>query len=198
MDGSFALRERNNSTRSPVMRPTPILTLLAVAAGFFFASGALALEQRSGMMHTGERAAYGEINLHSGEALIGTQVRGADGQELGRITDIMVNFQEGSVGYAEVTATDGQTYLVPVAAFRTTHDEQYVTLDADETRLTTAPRLQPGVAVGEFQRNLHEHYGLGYPWDDLPGEAPLRQEETPAPGLSYPGHRDVIPPGERR
>ncbi len=99
------------------MKSTPIFTFLAVVAGLIFASGAFALELRGGAMHSGDS-----------QALIGSEVRDADGRDLGRITDIRMN----GVHYAEVTAGTGQTYLVPIFAFRADREGRFVMLNAGE------------------------------------------------------------------
>lgn len=100
------------------MKGTPIFTFLAVIVGLIFASGALALEKRGGAMTGG-----------GSEALIGSEVRDADGNKLGHITEMRMN----GVAYAKVksSATD-QTYLVPAAALRGERDGRFVTVHTDD------------------------------------------------------------------
>lgn len=194
-------------------------TFTALAAALLFASGASAGEgmhkdmhhgttsgtssgyhssgQMSGQTDTLQTTTASTMNLHSADQFIGTSVRDNTGAEVGTVKDLMVSFEGERVSYAVVAGKDGSSYLVPLSAFSSTHQGNYVTLNTDRSTLAAAPQPQPGMTEQEYGRRLHEHFGLGYVWRDLPGDVPVRQDEVPGRNLTYPGNRPVIPsPGE--
>lgn len=193
-------------------------TFLALVAGLFFASGAIAGEGMHSDMHHGttsggmtsgqtsgqmsgqtgsmQMTTAGTMNLHSADQFIGTPVRDNTGAEIGTVKDLMVSFEGERVSYAVVEGKDGSNYLVPLSAFSSTHTGNFVTLNADRSTLAAAPQPQTGMTEEEYGRRLHEHFGLGYVWRDLPGDVPVRQEDVPGRNLTYPGNRPVIPSEE--
>jgi sporulation protein YlmC with PRC-barrel domain len=193
-------------------------TFMALVAGLVFASGAFAGEGKhmdmhhgttSGGMTSGQTSGHmtgttsdmhvttsGTMNLHSADQFIGTPVRDNTGAEVGTVKDLMVSFEGERVSYAVVEGKDGSSYLVPLSAFSSTHTGNFVTLNADRSTLAAAPQPQSGMTEQEYGRRLHEHFGLGYVWRDLPGDVPVRQDEVPGSNLTYPGNRPVIPSEE--
>lgn len=193
------------------MKPMRTAAVLALIAGAVFVSGVQAGQGMHGMSSgqsgtmpqsgtmSGQQTGTMQVvtvdtmNLHSADQFIGTPVRDNTGKEIGTVKDLMVNLQGERVSYAVVAGTDGKNYLVPLSAFSSTHEGNFVTLNADQSTLATAPQPQPGMTEQEYGRRLHRHFGLGYVWSDLPGDVPVRQEDVPGRNLTYPGPRPVIP-----
>lgn len=189
-------------------------TVLAAFAALLLASGAIAGEgkymsphhgmtsggmssgQTSGQMGDGAMTMAGSMNLHSADQFIGTSVRDNTGREVGTVKDLMINFQGERVSYAVVSGTDGKEYLVPLSAFTSSHEGNYVSLTTDHRTMTTSPQPQTGMTEQEYGKRLHEHFGLGYVWSDLPGDVPVHQEQLRGRNLTYPGNRPVIPSEE--
>lgn len=189
-------------------------TFMAFLAGLIFAAGATAGEGRHMDMHHGttsggmtsgqtsgqsgtmQAVTVDSMNLHSADQFIGTPVRDNTGREIGTVKDLMISFQGERVSYAVVSGTDGKEYLVPLSAFSSSHEGDFVSINTDQSTMATAPQPQPGMTEQEYGRRLHQHFGLGYAWRDLPGDVPVRQDELPGRNLTYPGNRPVIPSEE--
>lgn len=72
--------------------------------------------------------------------LIGADVRTRDAQKVGEVKDVVIDFESGRVAYIVVDANDvieGESshIAVPARAFRTTRDQDHVTLETDRNRL---------------------------------------------------------------
>ncbi|MBE0599633.1 MAG: PRC-barrel domain-containing protein [Desulfuromonadales bacterium] len=177
------------------MSKTALLTLSVFLFGLFSVGTATGGDLRTkgvtGSDHHG--MVHGQVGvLHSAEDFIGTEVRDSAGQEIGEVKDVKIDFQRG-IGYAEISSEEAlavdETFLVPLTALTATHEGEFVTLNVDRSRISAAPRMEPGMSSDEYGRNLHDHYGLSYPWSDLPGQEPIRPEDKPAENLTYPGPR---------
>jgi outer membrane protein OmpA-like peptidoglycan-associated protein len=122
----------------------------------------------------------GGMNLHSADQFIGMTVRDRQGQQIGEVTDVMINVEKGRAGFARVSG-DGKSYLVPLGALTSEPEGNYVTLNADRSRIETSPLPRQGMSEEQYGRELYEHYGLSYPFEDLPAEEPVREEAPTAP-----------------
>lgn len=186
------------------MTKAALMTLTVFLVGLFSAGSVIGGEMRSkGVTATGA-AVHGQTGvLHSAEQFVGTEVRDRAGQEIGEVKDVLIDFNRG-VGYAQISLEEEvageETLLVPLSALTASHEGEFVTLNADRSQLSAAPRMEPGMTSDEYGRNLHEHFGVSYPWSDLPGQEAIRPEDKPAENLTYPGPRgdgrfsEPIPP----
>jgi sporulation protein YlmC with PRC-barrel domain len=103
----------------------------------------------------------------SAGALTGARVRNADGEDLGKIEEILVDVASGRVAYALI-ASGGvmgigeKLYAVPWDAFTGAHDGE-VLIDADRSRLERAARFDPirwhDPADPAWIAHLDEFYG---------------------------------------
>lgn len=138
---------------------------------------------------------------HHAEELMGMNVENLQGENLGSVEDLVVDFETGEVPYLIISAGDivgigGTERAVPPQAFRFSPEEEVLTLDIDEQRWEDAPEFDRDQLeqFGQVDRGreTYEHYGQ----DWRPGEArqrgvfgePRRPDE---PGVQdEPAYRD--------
>lgn len=74
-------------------------------------------------------------------SLIGMQVRNQNDEKLGEIEDLVVDLQSGKVSYAVLDAggvLKDKLFAVPINAFSTSADHDYLILHADKSKMETA------------------------------------------------------------
>ncbi len=69
--------------------------------------------------------------------LIGTKVKNAQGESLGKVKDVVIDYSSGKVAYV-VMATSDKLHAVPLGAFQPSADGQHLTLNADKEKLVRA------------------------------------------------------------
>jgi hypothetical protein len=106
------------------------------------------------------------VNVLSTDQLIGVTVRDRQGQEIGKIKEVMINFEKGRAGFARVSSGDGKDHMVPLTALTSAPEWGFVTLNTDRSLIETSPMPQQGMTEEQYGRALYEHYGLSYPWED--------------------------------
>lgn len=120
-----------------------------------------------------------------------TTVVNDQGQELGKITDLIVDLGSSRVAYAILSAGGflgiGESqFPVPWEALKTGSDGKIV-LPIEKDHLEAAPRfshdLWPGVATRDWQAALYRYYGLEAPaWARSHAETAAAQPSQPAAG----------------
>jgi sporulation protein YlmC with PRC-barrel domain len=181
------------------MRRISLVMITTLSAALFLAAGVFGGEgkmmHKSTTMSSAEHSAV-EGGLHSASKFIGTEVRDASGNDIGEVKDVAFDFNRG-IGYAVIESDElgkaDQRFLVPLSALTSTHEGEFVTLTVDRSKLAAAPMQEPGMTDEAYGRQLYDFYGLSYPWSDLPGDVPIRQQDVPGSNLTYPGNRPVIP-----
>ncbi len=106
------------------------------------------------------------MNLLSTDQLIGTTVRDRQGQEIGEVRDVMINFEKGRAGFARISSRDGKDHMVPLTVLTPGPEGGFVTLNTDRSLIETSPLPRQGMTEEQYGRALYEHYGLSYPWED--------------------------------
>lgn len=115
------------------------------------------------------------MRMSRGSQLIGADVENTQGEDLGDITDIVVNRADGSVVYAVLSAGGflgiGEKYFaIPMEAFKSAaDDEDKLILDIDKERLTNAPGFDksywPDMADEKWGAQIHAYYGISPYWE---------------------------------
>lgn len=122
----------------------------------------------------------------SAGTLTGDDVVNSDGDKLGTLKDVMIDFDRGTVAYGVlsrggVAGIGEKLFAVPWALFDVDTDEKELTLDLDEERLEDSPGFDPDhwptFADEAWGRELHEHYGVHPYWGSS------RDEEASSSGL---------------
>ena len=155
-------------------------TLAIFVAGLFLAAGAFAAEEKIDQTIGSSLAAQPvQTELHSANQFIGTEVRDNSGDKIGEVKDLMFDFNHG-VGYAvvenEKLSQIDKNILVPLSAFQSNHQGEYVSLPMSKEALASYPKQGSDMSDEAYGRNLYEYHGLSYPWT----------EQTP-PGNIVPG-----------
>jgi sporulation protein YlmC with PRC-barrel domain len=114
------------------------------------------------------------MRMSRGSKLIGADVENTQGEDLGDITDIVINRADGSVVYAVLSAGGflgiGDKYFaIPMEAFKpAADDEDKLILDIDKQRLSNAPGFDknnwPDMANEEWGSQIYAYYGISPSW----------------------------------
>ena len=104
----------------------------------------------------------------SATSTIGTTVRNRQGETLGDIKDLVLDFSTGRVRYAVLDfggflGIGDKYFAVPLEAFRTDTESEKLVLDVDKARLENAPGFDktdwPTTANDTFDQSVYEFYG---------------------------------------
>jgi sporulation protein YlmC with PRC-barrel domain len=119
----------------------------------------------------------------SAGTLTGDDIVNADGDKLGTLKEVMIDFDRGTVVYGVlsrggVAGIGEKLFAVPWALFEVDTEEKHLVLNYDEERLDNSPGFDPDQwpTFGDeaWGLELHEHYGVDPYW------GPTRGDGTPA------------------
>lgn len=105
--------------------------------------------------------------------LAGDKVVNAEGEELGKITDIMLDVPSGKIAYAVlafggVLGIGDKLFAVPWQALTLDSENKDFILDVDKNRLESAPGFDkdhwPSMAQDEWAVQVHSYYGIEPYW----------------------------------
>ena len=105
----------------------------------------------------------------SATTLIGDDVRNRQGEDLGDVTDIVLDLRNGRVAYAVLDfggflGMGNKLFAVPWKAMTLDTENKCFVLDIDRTRLENAPGFPkdewPSHADFSFINEVHAYYGL--------------------------------------
>lgn len=116
--------------------------------------------------------------LLSSSTLTGTNVKNLQGENVGEIKDLMIDWRHGNVAYAVLSfggflGLEEKLFAVPLESFDFSHHhgvEAHVVLDVDKERLKNAPGFDadhwPDHPDNTVLDSVYSHYGYGaYPKD---------------------------------
>ena len=112
------------------------------------------------------------------DTLQGDKVVNRKGEDLGKIEDIMIDVQRGSVAYAVMSCggflgLGDKLFAIPWSALTLDADRHCFVLDADKERFEKAPGFDkdrwPAMADGDWASRVHEYYGVRPYWNDTLG-----------------------------
>lgn len=111
-----------------------------------------------------------EQQVKSTNKLIGRAVIGKKGQEIGNISDIMIDTRTGQVAYALVSSggilgMGTSQYIVPWNALHTNSQTDQISLDMSKDQLKDAPKGQT-VASKEQALKIFQFYGVAPYWEE--------------------------------
>lgn len=114
--------------------------------------------------------------LLSSSTLSGTNVKNLQGENVGEIKDLMIDWRNGTVAYAVLSfggflGLGEKLFAIPMEAFDFNHHhgvDAHVVLDIDKERLEDAPGFDndnwPTHPDNAFLDSVYGHYGYGsYP-----------------------------------
>lgn len=100
-------------------------------------------DNRSGMNHEGPLANI-PVRRLTATSIIGDKVENMDGEDIGRINNLMININEGTVEYAvvefgSVLGIGGKLFAVPFSELMVNPDRKIFVLDRDREHLKDMP-----------------------------------------------------------
>lgn len=115
-----------------------------------------------------EKTQQTQSRLISANDIVGSEVKGENGEEFGTISDLVVHSDDGAIACSILSMGDyvgigGTQYPVPVSLLKKAEDEGY-TLKADKETILKAPVYDSEATIKKMDRswveNLHQHYGV--------------------------------------
>ena len=109
----------------------------------------------------------------SASTLIGDPVVNRKGEDLGKIEDIMIDPENGRVGYAVLSfggfmGMGDKLFAVPMQAMKLAREDKRFVLDVDKERLKNAPGFDknkwPDMSDRTFGATVYSYYGAKPYW----------------------------------
>ncbi|MDX1429651.1 MAG: PRC-barrel domain-containing protein [Rhodothermales bacterium] len=109
----------------------------------------------------------------SASTLIGTNVKNVEGEDLGKIEEIMIDVDYGYVAYAVlsfggVLGIGGKLFAIPWKALRQDSEEKEFVLNADKDVLKNAPGFDkdnwPQISDRSWATTVYRHYKIEPYW----------------------------------
>lgn len=109
------------------------------------------------------------MTILSSSTLVGDSVCNPQGEDLGKIEDLMLNVEQGEVSYAVLSfggfmGMGDKLFAVPMSALRVDTDNERLVLNVDKDRLENAPGFDkdnwPNMADPTFRSTVNSYYGV--------------------------------------
>jgi len=110
--------------------------------------------------------------LLSATTVLGDKVTNADGEDLGKIEELMIDLESGRVAYAVLSfgtgfMHSGKLFAIPLASLAVDQKNKRFTLNVTREMLETAEGFDkdqwPDMADPAFMARTYSHYGI-QPW----------------------------------
>ncbi len=111
----------------------------------------------------------------SASTLAGDSVINREGEDLGKVDEIMIDLPTGRVAYAVLSfggalGIGNKLFAVPWSAFTVDEDEKKLVLDIRKSQLETAPGFDkdnwPDMADTSWADQIHSFYGARPYWEE--------------------------------
>jgi len=111
-------------------------------------------------------------NVWLATALLNDRVRNSAGEDLGRIEDLAIDPETGSIQYAILSfggllGVGNKLFPIPWSSLRMSASRDHVLVDIDKETIRRAPAFErdawPNWADPVWQRDIYDHYGRGRP-----------------------------------
>jgi sporulation protein YlmC with PRC-barrel domain len=112
-------------------------------------------------------------NTLSASTLIGDRVVNRKGEDLGKIEDLMIDPEQGRVGYAVLSfggflGMGDKLFAVPMQALKLSREDKWFVLDVDKERLKNAPGFDkdrwPDITDRGFGSTVYSYYNTQPYW----------------------------------
>jgi sporulation protein YlmC with PRC-barrel domain len=163
--------------------------IMMTASAFIFSmaltTGVMAAGEYGGTGGTGAAtqpgAAQEQFNVMSSDDLVGLSVMGQQDEEIGSISDLLVDVQTGQVAFAIVSAggvlgVGGDQYIVPWTALQVSPEAEDARINISQDRLQEAP-TGDSVADRQEAEQIHQFYGVSPYWEDTQMQQPMMQPQ---------------------
>lgn len=111
------------------------------------------------------------VSLLSSDTLQGTQVVNSQGQDLGRLEELMLNLKNGRVDYAVLSfggilGIGDKLFAVPWKALQVDQTNEQIIMNVTREKLENAPGFDkdnwPQTTPHDWLVEVHDYYGLPY------------------------------------
>jgi sporulation protein YlmC with PRC-barrel domain len=108
----------------------------------------------------------------SASTLRGDKVRNAEGEDLGKLEELMIDLESGRIAYAVISfgsgfMHSGKLFAVPWASLAVDQEDKQLILNVTREMLETAEGFDkeewPDMADPAFRNRTYTHYGIE-PW----------------------------------
>jgi sporulation protein YlmC with PRC-barrel domain len=113
----------------------------------------------------------------SASTLTGDEVRNLEGEDLGKIEELMLDVPSGSIAYAVLSfggflGIGDKLFAVPWQALQLNEDEKCFILNVSKDRLKDAPGFDksnwPDMSDPEFGGRIYDYYHIEHPVTEKP------------------------------
>ena len=110
----------------------------------------------------------------SASTITGDEVRNPEGEDLGKIEDIMLDMTTGKISYAVlsfggVLGMGDKLFAIPWSALELDADNKCFVLDIEKDKLEKAPGFDknnwPSMADNQWATHIHSYYGTRPYWE---------------------------------
>ena len=115
-----------------------------------------------------------EPRVLSASTLTGDRVRNPEGEDLGKIEEIMLDYKNGSIAYGVLSfggfmGLGNKLFAIPWDAFELSTEEHKFILNVDKEKLENAPGFDkgdwPDMTSLEWGSKIYSHYGYRPYWE---------------------------------
>ena len=108
----------------------------------------------------------------SAHTLMGDKVKNAQGEDLGKVEELMIDLETGRVAYAVISFGSGfmhagKLFAIPWASLAVDQEKKQFTLEVTREMLETAEGFDkdhwPDMADPDFRERTYTHFGIK-PW----------------------------------
>lgn len=148
---------------------------------------------------TGQRSMGQTQKINKASELIGLTVKNAQGEELGEIKDIVIDFSSDKVGYVVLSSDPGafsaeRLHAVPLRAFQPGADGESLTLNADKQKMASAE----GFTKENWPSPTSPAFGAQPFWQESPGSQHQQRDQRDQqrdylPGSGTRGNQGTSP-----
>ena len=141
-------------------------------------------------------AAQGQGSIQSQDTSrwVGKEVKGSDGEDIGRIRDI-VSDNQGQARFA-VLSVKGKHIAIPTEALSPGADGKKLTINMSKDQLKNAPEFtQNNLDAPSYKAQLYSFYGVQPSWSDPSGSPQTTPGGSMGGGMSSPDRPTYGTPG---
>lgn len=161
------------------MKKISVLSTAIIAGSLMLAGGAMAQAQPGRMGPGGAGMGQQQMEQQQRMGQIGQQqvkavddlkefsLRDQQGQSLGQIDEVLVDLQQGRIGYLVVESQAGEKHVIPWNALQPDEQRQTLTLQMSADRFRQAPTGDAQMVQDQNQaRQIHQFYGVSPYWEE--------------------------------
>lgn len=156
---------------------------------------------------TQQKMQMGEASVVKASDLIGYSVANAQGDNLGRIEDIVIDPKQGRIAYAVLSfggflGMGDKLFAIPWESLSLKADEQTMLLAVDKEKLQKAPGFDktewPNMASREWGTSVHQYYNQKPYWESSSATKSPPGTTTPTNTPSMGTSESMGEPSQRR